>query len=230
MASKEFDSILRKTLDDHRVSRGERRVLRQILDELEPDERQRSLLRHQVFAIAREEMGGTDAADVLDWLEEVVKILGRPTTAETASDVHSRAWFSPGDDCVRAIVSMLRSARRTLDICVFTITDNRISDVIVDCHRRGIAVRIITDDEKSGDLGSDIGRLDEAGIAVRIDRSPYHMHHKFALFDNKSLLTGSYNWTRSAAESNEENLLATDDRQMVKEFSAQFETLWNALN
>ena len=41
--------------------------------------------------------------------------------------------------------------------------------------------------------------LAELGVAVRIDRSEHHMHHKFALFDDAILATGSYNWTRSAA-------------------------------
>ena len=36
--SPEFDSIPRKTLEGHRVSRGEPRVLRRILDELNPTE------------------------------------------------------------------------------------------------------------------------------------------------------------------------------------------------
>ena len=48
------------------------------------------------------------------------------------------------------------------------------------------------------------GRLARSGIAVAFDSSPHHMHHKFAIFDLTRLLTGSYNWTRSAAESNEE--------------------------
>jgi phosphatidylserine/phosphatidylglycerophosphate/cardiolipin synthase-like enzyme len=52
------------------------------------------------------------------------------------------------------------------------------------------------------------------------------MHHKFAIFDQRLLVTGSYNWTRSAAERNRENLAVTDDRRLVAAFREEFERLW----
>ena len=55
------------------------------------------------------------------------------------------------------------------------------------------------------------------------------MHNKYALFDNRRLLTGSYNWTRSAAKCNEENFIITSDAKLVKAFSCAFEQLWNKL-
>jgi mitochondrial cardiolipin hydrolase len=88
-------------------------------------------------------------------------------------------------------------------------------------------VRIITDDEKSHDLGSDIDRLRAAGISSKMDvGNAAHMHHKFALFDGKRLMTGSFNWTRSASEQNEENLITTPDPVLVAAFQARFDDLW----
>ncbi len=52
------------------------------------------------------------------------------------------------------------------------------------------------------------------------------MHHKFALFDGRRLVTGSYNWTRSAAEFNEENFIVTGDSQLTSAFARTFEDLW----
>ena len=109
---------------------------------------------------------------------------------------------------------------------VFTITDDRLSSAILDAHRRKVKVQIISDDDKSGDRGSDIDRLSAAGIDVRIDRSESHMHHKFAIFDRSLLLTGSYNWTRSAANRNEENFIITGDRRFLDPFAKMFEDLW----
>jgi phosphatidylserine/phosphatidylglycerophosphate/cardiolipin synthase-like enzyme len=54
------------------------------------------------------------------------------------------------------------------------------------------------------------------------------MHHKFAVFDKAKALTGSYNWTRSAATSNRENILVTDDPRAVEGFGREFERLWKA--
>ena len=91
-------------------------------------------------------------------------------------------------------------------------------------------VRIITDDEKARDAGSDIDQLQMVGIPCKMDvGNPAHMHHKFALFDGQRLMTGSFNWTRSASEQNEENLIVTTDRSLVVAFASRFESLWGRL-
>ena len=53
-----------------------------------------------------------------------------------------------------------------------------------------------------------------------------HMHHKFAIVDGRLLLTGSYNWTYSAASVNCENALATDDMFFVERYAAEFTRMW----
>jgi mitochondrial cardiolipin hydrolase len=141
----------------------------------------------------------------------------------------SQAFFSPGDACLGQIVHRFFSARRTVEVCVFTVTDDRITRALLDAHRRGVQVRVISDNDKAFDAGSDIERIEAAGVEVRVDRTQYHMHHKFAVFDRLRLLNGSYNWTRGAAEWNEENLIDTGDPQLVAAFLAEFEKLWARL-
>ena len=165
---------------------------------------------------------------MLAWLEEVTRAI-REVGQAAARPVVAEAYFSPGDDCPRAIGRLLASAGRTADICVFTITDDRLSDAILEAHRRGVAVRIIADDAKAEDLGSDVGRFERAGIPTRVDRSPFHMHHKFAILDGETLLTGSYNWTRGAARDNEENLIVTTDPRFLAPFQETFDRLWAKL-
>lgn len=124
---------------------------------------------------------------------------------------------------------MIASTRKTLDICVFTITDDRLTIAVMDAHRRGVQVRIITDNDKAADLGSDADRLRDCGVRLRIDRTQYHMHHKFAIFDRSLLLNGSYNWTRGAAEQNEENFLVLSHRPLITRYQEQFDALWDSL-
>lgn len=134
--------------------------------------------------------------------------------------------FSPGDACGKHIRSLMREAQERLDICVFTISDNDIADAIKNAFDRGINVRIVTDNDKLWDEGSDIKALYEHGIEVKIDQTDYHMHHKFMVVDGHTVLTGSYNWTRSAAQFNHENIISFTDRQVSQKFSAEFEKLW----
>lgn len=225
MNAQEIEELFRKTLEDRRMSRGERKALSQVFDQLDPSEQTLTVFRNAAFKIAREHVASPQEREVIGWLEEAAKLLqsaSQPTKKASIAEAH----FSPQDNCVSRIKGLLAAARSQIDICVFTITDDRISSAIIDAHQRGVAVRIISDDEKSLDLGSDIERLDAAGISVRIDRSRYHMHHKYGVFDRKILLSGSFNWTRSAALNNEENFIITDDERLVAPFVKSFEELW----
>ena len=140
--------------------------------------------------------------------------------------MENQVYFSPGEDCVNHIIDLINEAYNQLDICVFTISDDRISRAIVDAMKNGVAIRIISDNFKMEDTGSDILDLSRVGIPVKLDKTENHMHHKFMIVDKKIVLTGSYNWTRSAALYNQENIISTDDEFVVEKFVSEFEKLW----
>jgi phosphatidylserine/phosphatidylglycerophosphate/cardiolipin synthase-like enzyme len=127
------------------------------------------------------------------------------------------------------IIHQIKSAIQQLQICVFTISDDLITDAIITSHQRGTTIRIITDNDKSLDEGSDIEHIVKQGIAVKMDRTPNHMHHRSMVVDGKALITGSYNWTRSAARFNHENVLLTKDAGVVKSFLKEFDQLWQVM-
>ena len=140
--------------------------------------------------------------------------------------MENQVFFSPGEDCVNHIIDLINEAYIQLDICVFTISDDRISRAIVEAMKNGVEIRIISDNFKVEDTGSDIEDLSRVGIPVKLDTTDNHMHHKFMIVDKKIVLTGSYNWTRSAALYNQENILSMDDEEVVSKFSNEFEKLW----
>jgi mitochondrial cardiolipin hydrolase len=224
MTPEEMDAWLVKSLEDRRLSRSERQALGAIAGAFESTA-DRDLIRCKAFDIARGELADPT---LVDWLEDVLKAVREAAESARKTSV-AEAYFSPGDECLRAIIRLLELSRKTVDICVFTITDDRLADAILGAYRSGVAIRVITDNAKAEDLGSDVGRLERAGIVVRVDRSPSHMHHKYALFDASTLLTGSYNWTRGAAVDNEENLIVTDEPRLVGPFGSAFERLWASL-
>ncbi len=228
MTPKELAAALAQTLADRRISGAEKRALVELLREGALNEQQRALVRHQAFELARGELADPKARDVLDWLEEVNKLLQAP--AEVSRTGRVEAYFSPGNECAYRIIDLLTAAERTADICVFTIADDRLSSAILGAHRRKVKVRIISDNDKSYDAGSDIEEFRRAGIPVRLDCGPDHMHHKFAVFDSRLLLTGSFNWTRSASAVNQENIIVSSDERLVKPFMKEFEALWGKMN
>ena len=70
-----MDEILARTLDDSRLSRGEKHVLREIIGEMAGDRQQLAVMRGRAFAQAKNALAGELAGDVLDWLEDVMGII-----------------------------------------------------------------------------------------------------------------------------------------------------------
>lgn len=227
MDTQELDRALSATLEDGRLSRAERQALGELLAETPLDASRLAQLRARAFTLAKARVTDPRALEALEWVEDLVKLLAHSQPVVTAAP--ARACFSPGEDCLRTILSELERTRKTADICVFTITDDRIAQAILVAKQRGVALRIITDNDKQYDGGSDIDRLRRAGIAVKVDETEHHMHHKFALLDGATLLNGSYNWTRSACAFNEENLVVTTDAKLVHTFARHFEGMWASL-
>lgn len=221
----ELDTRLRASVADLKLDNAEKFDLRQAAAALGIEHAR--YLRNRAFDIARELMLETPGRtlEALQWLEQVVKTVD---AAQAPPATVNQAWFAPGDACLRKLRELIGSARTSVDVCVFTISDDRLSGALIDCHARGVAVRILSDNDKRFDDGSDIERLYRAGIPVRLDDGPEHMHHKFALFDRHLLANGSFNWTRSATDRNEENLVVTDDPALVGGFAGRFDTLWKA--
>lgn len=195
--------------------------VRQKLQKL--DRAQRSELRNELFARAKILEKSHPPHQVICWLQNSFNFIDK------YSFRFNQVYFSPGNDIKKSIAKLLREARHTVDLCVFTITDYDLAQQIADCQRRNVKVRIITDDEKIGDDGSEIKRLKDLGIPIKCDHSHYHMHNKFGIIDKRVAITGSFNWTYTATKHNQENLLATSNFDIVKQYQAEFDRLWDEM-
>ena len=221
---------LEASLADLRLDDDEKHSLAQTLRHAQPPEDGFRQLRNHAFTLARNRLAPPQEQDpmsVLRGLEAVVRALD--VARAPAQATRSNAVFSPGEACLNTIVQHFRSARRSVDFCVFTLSDDRIAQEVLAAHARGVALRFITDNDKETDSGSDVTRLRAAGVPTVVDRTDAHMHHKFAIFDGQWLLNGSYNWTRSACSHNEENLVATNDVTLLRQFQGAFDQLWRQL-
>ena len=105
----ELDEMLRQTLDDRRLSRTERRALNEVFGDYDLDDDKRAFVRNRVFAMAREAIRNQEAHKVLEWAEEVIKVLqGGMPRDPTIADVA----FSPGDECRIRIGRLLKSCQK----------------------------------------------------------------------------------------------------------------------
>jgi mitochondrial cardiolipin hydrolase len=215
----DITNFLHNSIDDDFLSKEEKRTLNELVSVQPLDASQINSIRIKLFEIANQKANSENFRLVLEWV--------RVTTAALQMKLPALdSYFSPGDTCRNAITKQISTALKELLVCVFTISDDIITQSLIAAHRRGVAIRLITDNEKSFDKGSDINQLAGEGISLRMDTSPNHMHHKFMVVDQHSVLTGSYNWTRGAARFNHENIIVTKDLATVRIFTHEFDKLW----
>lgn len=223
---KDIDKLLTETYEDSYLSGDEKVDLRQLLLAYQYDADILNYARNRAFDLVRDKCLATPKyyPQSVKWLEQVVKTID--TIRQNNDSYKQFAYFSPGKQCVNQIISLIKSARNSIDVCVFTISDDRISEQLVQTHKNNIKVRILSDNDKSTDTGSDVDYFIKEGLDVRLDTTPDHMHHKFAIFDNSTLVNGSFNWTRSASRYNQENILVTKDKELISRFSSAYENIW----
>jgi phosphatidylserine/phosphatidylglycerophosphate/cardiolipin synthase-like enzyme len=70
---------------------------------------------------------------------------------------------------------------------------------------------------------SQYGPLRDAGLQVWKDGNPAVMHHKVIIIDRAIVIMGSFNYSASADESNDENLLIIYDPQIAAQYLEEFD-------
>jgi phosphatidylserine/phosphatidylglycerophosphate/cardiolipin synthase-like enzyme len=138
----------------------------------------------------------------------------------------TEVYFSLSDNPQKAIIKNISQAETYINIAMYTFTDKEIALSLANAQQRGVKVRVYLDRSQIESTYSISRFLVQNGIKVRISSNNYIMHNKFAIIDNRLLLTGSYNWTFAANNKNEENLMVIDDPEIITRYQNQFEKLW----
>jgi phosphatidylserine/phosphatidylglycerophosphate/cardiolipin synthase-like enzyme len=132
--------------------------------------------------------------------------------ASVSSGAAVATCFSPEEDCVAFAVNAIDAAERQILANAYALTARSgIVEALIRAKRRGVDVKLIADKTAPCERGSGIDPLVRAGVPVWIDRGVRVAHAKAMVIDDKVTLTGSMNWTTSAARNSENlNLVASN--------------------
>ncbi len=232
--------MLERFMEDDWVEAREVKELKTWLKSVEPDLNALGALKNYTLDFFRskveeypdDKFGKEPVLRIVTGLNRILDALWRQSHADNRGEPHRESYHfgGPGGDLGAVLIRELEKANRSIDIAVFTITHDKISNTVIDRGRAAegdFRVRIMTDDETLENRGSDIDRLsDTRDIHVRTDGGQSLMHHKFAIIDDSILINGSFNWTRSASYHNFENISVTTNPEVVAMFQKEFEQLW----
>ena len=138
----------------------------------------------------------------------------------------TEVYFSLSDNPQKIIIKNINQAEAFINIAMYIFTDKEIVLPLTNAQKRGVKVRVYLDRSQIESSYSVSRLMVQKGIKVRISTNNYIMHNKFAIIDNRLLLAGSYNWTFSANNRNDENLMVIDDPEIIEVFQNQFVNLW----
>jgi phosphatidylserine/phosphatidylglycerophosphate/cardiolipin synthase-like enzyme len=137
-----------------------------------------------------------------------------------------QAAFCPSPECESLTISALDAASERIDVAMYSFTNDALGDALVRAAERGVRVRVVLDKQQDSSSFSEHPKLSRAGIPLRVDSNPQLMHHKFAVIDERFVVTGSMNWSANGVRENNENVLVIHSPELNAQFEKEFEKVW----
>ena len=131
-------------------------------------------------------------------------------------------YFSPHGGCTEAVVRALHAANESVLVQAYSFTSAPIAKALVEAHKRGVRVEVILDDADVKDKYSEADFLRNMGIPTLIDAKHQIAHNKVMVMDGRTVITGSFNFTKQAETSNAENLLVIHDEALAEQYAANW--------
>lgn len=131
------------------------------------------------------------------------------------------------------IIPCLDNATNKIQVAMAWFTSNELFEALINALNRDIDVELILLDNAINYMyyAPDFNEFINAGGKLRIAGAEVgFMHHKFCVIDDSVAITGSYNWTYYAETRNVENIVISDNSDIVMLFSAEFQRLQNLLS
>lgn len=134
------------------------------------------------------------------------------------------------DDTARPLLDAIRTARESVRVKVFALSDPPIVQALIAAHRRGVKTRVMverTRTEGDGPRAATRQRLQAAGIEVR-DANPAFSatHEKSVVVDAAQAFVQSCNWERENFTETRDYAVRTRDLAEVGEIIDCFEADW----
>ena len=134
-----------------------------------------------------------------------------------------------GGDPAPVLAKLYNSANNTIDIAIYSITNQKIIDAIESAQQRGIKIRVITDrtEAKNKYQAVALAKFKADGIPILINSRSGLMHMKLSVIDKSFATTGSYNYTLDASQTNDEMFVVCTERQFIDMCENEFDKMWN---
>ena len=157
--------------------------------------------------------------------EDVRAATPNPNVTLDGTDVEN--YFSPDDGVLDQIVRVLNGAEESIYFLAYSFTSNDLGAIVREKDAAGLKVQGVMEEEQvNSNQGTEYDPFKQSDVDVRLDGIDGQMHHKVFIVDEKIIVLGSYNFSQSAEERNDENILIVYNEAIAQEFIKEFDRVW----
>jgi len=136
-------------------------------------------------------------------------------------------YFSPDDGVLHHILELVNGAQQSVYFMAYSFTSDELAQALLERAAAGIEVKgVFEADQYLSNIGTEFDPLSAAGLDIRLDGNPDHMHHKVIIIDEQIVITGSYNFSANAEDRNDENLLVIHDPALAHLYLVEFQRVF----
>lgn len=149
-----------------------------------------------------------------------------PNPALNSGGVEVENFFSPEDQVMDKLIAYVQGAKKLVHYMIFTYTDPNLANAMIARSKAGVKVEGVI--ENRGATQGALVPLFCARLPVKLDGNKYTMHHKVIIIDNDTVITGSFNFTKSADDVNDDNLLVIHSPAVAALYEQEFQKIYSA--
>ncbi|RYX99002.1 hypothetical protein EON78_04130 [bacterium] len=144
-----------------------------------------------------------------------------PNKVVNVNGITIRTYFSPAGNTMSAVIDEMKKAKKSIKFMAFSMTDKNILATMIDKKKAGVNVEGVFDNCLIPQY-SIFWDLKKADILALRDGNQALMHHKVMIIDDDIVITGSFNFSKSAEEGNNENTIILRSQSIAKQYNAEY--------
>lgn len=163
------------------------------------------------------------------WTEDEFGISSTSTVDEQRVSVGEtviQVLFAAEDDVATRLTSLIEEAESHIRFMAFSFTQDEMGQALLERAKAGVDIRGIFETRGSETQYSELPSLYCADVPVRQDGNARTFHHKVMVIDEKTLVTGSFNFSANANKSNDENVLIITHPDIAAQYLQEFDRRW----
>ncbi len=144
-------------------------------------------------------------------------------------DGEVRLTFGAEADELALLKAEIEGAAHSIHSMTFVFSLEELAEaMLLRAARGGLRLQGVFERRNSRASWSQLPTLRCAGADMRVDGNPNAMHHKVIIIDARTVITGSFNFSKSAARGNDENIVIIDDAAIAGLYLDEWRRIWHS--